>query len=43
MIDEPKYCDRNICLQNEYKGIGCKDCEVTKSHKENKNDTISKH
>ncbi len=28
---EPKYCDRNICVSNEYNGIGCEDCEVTKS------------
>ena len=30
---EPKYCDRNICIQNEYNGIGCDECEVTKSKK----------
>jgi len=28
---EPKYCDRSICVLNEYNGIGCEDCEVTKS------------
>ena len=28
---EPKYCDRNICLKNEYSGIGCDKCEVTKT------------
>lgn len=28
---EPKYCDRNICLKNEYNGISCDECEVTKS------------
>ena len=28
---EPKYCDRNICMANEYSGIGCDDCEVTKT------------
>lgn len=28
---EEKYCDRNICVKNEYNGIGCEDCEVTKS------------
>lgn len=27
----PKYCDRNICIKNEYNGIGCDECEVTKS------------
>ena len=28
---EEKYCDRNICLKNEYNNVGCEDCEVTKS------------
>ena len=28
---EPKYCDRNICVRNEHNGIGCGECEVTKS------------
>ena len=28
---EPKYCDHNICIRNEYNGIGCGECEVTKS------------
>lgn len=28
---EPKYCDRNICISNEYNGIGCDECEVIKS------------
>jgi len=28
---KPKYCDRNICIKNEYNGIGCDECEVTKS------------
>ena len=28
---EPKYCDRNICVKNEHNGIGCDECEVTKS------------
>lgn len=27
---EPKYCDRNICLQNEYNNIGCENCIVNK-------------
>lgn len=27
---EPKYCDRNICIRNEYNGISCDECEVTK-------------
>ena len=25
---EPRYCDRNICLRNEYNGISCDECEV---------------
>ena len=25
------FCDRNICIANEYNGIGCDECEVTKS------------
>ena len=29
--DTPKYCDRSICLKNEYNNVGCEDCEVTKS------------
>ena len=32
---EPAYCDRNICLKNEYNGIGCDECEVTKSQESN--------
>lgn len=28
---EVHYCDRDICLKNDYNGIGCRDCEVTKS------------
>ena len=28
---EVLYCDRDICLRNDYNGIGCGDCEVTKS------------
>ena len=38
---EPKYCDRNICLKNEYNGIGCDECEVTKSQ-EPKTDVLNK-
>ena len=30
------YCDRNICLRNEYNGIKCKDCEVTRSQRKDK-------
>lgn len=26
---EPKYCDRNICIKNEYNGISCDEYEVT--------------
>lgn len=28
---EQIYCDRNICIRNEYSDIGCDECEVTKS------------
>ena len=28
---EPRYCDRNLCVSNDYNGIGCEECEVTKS------------
>lgn len=38
---EPKYCDRNICIKNEYDGIGCDKCEVTKSQ-EPCDDCVSK-
>ena len=30
---KPKYCNRNICLRNEYNSIGCDECKVTKSQK----------
>lgn len=29
--ESKKYCDHNICVLNEYNGIGCDDCEVAKS------------
>lgn len=32
--EEPRYCDRNICFRNEYNGIECDECEVTKHNKE---------
>lgn len=38
LSQEPKYCDRNICLKNEYNGMGCEECEVTKSQ----TDTVSR-
>ena len=25
------YCERHLCVSNEYNGIGCDECEVTKS------------
>ncbi len=28
--ESEKYCDRNICVSNEYNGIGCDECEITK-------------
>ena len=31
VTQEQKYCNRNICISNEYNGIGCDKCEVTKS------------
>ncbi len=31
LAQEQKYCDRNICTSNDYNGIGCDECEVTKS------------
>ena len=34
--EEPLYCDRDICLRNDYNGIGCGDCEVTKSQQQAK-------
>ena len=33
-------CDRNICISNEYNGIGCDECEITKANK--KEDYISR-
>ena len=38
--NNPQYCDRNICVSNEYNGIGCDECEVTKSQ-EPKTDYIA--
>ena len=38
--NEAKYCDRNICLKNEYNNIGCEDCEVTESQKSITNDLV---
>lgn len=31
---DPKYCDRNICVKNEYNNISCDECEVTKSQRQ---------
>lgn len=39
---EPKYCDRNICVSNEYNGIGCEDCEVTKSQEPSSSENPNK-
>ena len=39
---EPKYCDRNICTSNEYNGIGCEECEVTKSREYGKEKVLDK-
>lgn len=30
--EEPRYCDRNICTNNEYNGISCDECEIAKYH-----------
>lgn len=38
--NEAKYCDRNICLKNEYNNIGCEDCEVTKSQEPTTNNDL---
>jgi len=32
--EAPLYCDRNICTNNEYNGVGCDECQVTKHNKE---------
>ena len=32
--ESEKYCDRNICIKNEYNDIGCDECEVTKSQEQ---------
>ena len=32
--NRPRYCDRNICIRNEYNGISCDECEVTKKERE---------
>ncbi len=29
-IENIMSCDRNLCLQNEYNGIGCDECVVYK-------------
>ena len=38
---EPKYCDHNICVSNEYNGIGCDECEV-KAEQEQSTDAVSR-
>ena len=30
MEEQEIYCDRNLCTQNEYNGIGCDECIVNK-------------
>ena len=27
-------CDRNICFKNEFNGVECKDCEITKHNEQ---------
>ena len=34
-----RYCDRNICTENEYNGISCDECEVAKYHNLEDNDS----
>lgn len=29
-LGELRYCDRNICTENEYNGVSCDECEVAK-------------
>ena len=31
--DDKIYCDRNLCTQNDYNGIGCDECIVNKEGK----------
>ena len=37
---QEKYCDRNICIKNEYNGIGCDECEVTKSREPQESEDV---
>lgn len=39
---EPKYCDRNICIKNEYNGIECDECIVNKAEQEPCDDAVSR-
>ena len=39
--NQSKYCDRNICLKNEYNNVGCEDCEVTKSQEPTTKNNLS--
>lgn len=36
--DSRPHCDRNICLQNEYNGMGCKECIINKETSDGKRD-----
>lgn len=27
-----RYCERNICTENEYNGVSCDECEIAKYH-----------
>ena len=38
-LEYEKTCDRNICTQNEYNGIGCNECEVSEHHRDICRDT----
>lgn len=35
-LEEVLFCDRNICVCNEYNNIDCRECVVTQSQKRNK-------
>ena len=30
--EHPIMCDRNICIQNEYSGVGCEHCDVMRGN-----------
>ena len=30
--EDPRYCDRNICTENEYNGISCDTCYIAQNY-----------